>query len=387
MGNLRFERIPVKDLYDFACRASNDPDRFHVVPISLNRARAQSRNPVAAPDDLALVVAYVDDKCVGYLGNLPCLLRRDGVDHVFNDLTTIFVDSTLRGSGAAKTLMQFLIDEKRDFYITGYNSQAEAFFRQRREWFFFAGPLVHLRVHLNPLSSAAWYLRRRFSKGPLKHAASIIFKWSRGCRSAMNGEMRYRLLRPKLTGALRNVDAQLVEQVRPLGATLVPQSNAPRISFPRSEAVVNWMIRNPWVSEDMSRACNYAFSYRRELFKYRAFELTDRTSGEYLGYTVFSVMDKDGLKILKVLDTCLVSNALIDVVFDLAMKECARWRIDALQGGAGLTACIGKHRLLTLVTRTVERGYFVHKTAENSLFEGYEQHIEFDYCDADIAYT
>ena len=387
MNNLRFERIPVKELYEFACTACDDPERFPVVPITQERARAQSTNPVAAPNDLALVVAYLDDKCVGYLGNLPCILRRDGVDHVFNDLTTIFIDRSLRGSGAATKLMQRLVDEKRDFFITGYNATAEAFFRQRKEWFFFAGPLVHVRIHLNPLSSATWYLRHRFSKGPLRRLAALAFEASRLFRTVVNGHLRYRLLRPAVDRKHANVEARSVEEVHPIGATAAPGSNDSRISFPRNEDVVNWMIQNPWVSEDMSRACNYAFSYRRRLFKYRAFELFDRTTEEYLGYTVFSVTEKQGLRALKVLDTRLVSEDLMTVVFDLAMKECARWRIDALQGGTRVMEGVRKNRLLGLLTRKVERGYFIHKTAERSLFDGYERRIEFDYCDADIPYT
>lgn len=73
-----------------------------VVPISPQRAHAQAHNPHAAPDDIALILAY-DEKNIlrGYLGVLPDIVENQKVGW----LSCIWVDNRVRGQGIAKNLV------------------------------------------------------------------------------------------------------------------------------------------------------------------------------------------------------------------------------------------------------------------------------------------
>lgn len=73
-----------------------------VVPISPQRAHSQAHNPQAAPDDIALILAY-DEKNIlcGYLGILPDMVQNQKVAW----LSCIWVDNRVRGQGIAKKLV------------------------------------------------------------------------------------------------------------------------------------------------------------------------------------------------------------------------------------------------------------------------------------------
>jgi hypothetical protein len=68
--------IKIKDLNHIAIEAKNNEDRYPFLPITEIRALAQMKNPVADKEDIGLILIYYDKKCVGYLGLLPCLLKK-----------------------------------------------------------------------------------------------------------------------------------------------------------------------------------------------------------------------------------------------------------------------------------------------------------------------
>ena len=101
---MRLESIKVKDLQTFL--ESEDFKKMRYIPISRRRGFAQAINPRALPEDVALLLAYLDEKMVGYLGFLP--------DDIYNDQQTthlawmscIWVDPNTRGKGVAKSLLK-----------------------------------------------------------------------------------------------------------------------------------------------------------------------------------------------------------------------------------------------------------------------------------------
>ena len=59
------KKIPLKDLVDFANQVDKQTPPDGVLPITRHRALSQSQNPFASPDDIALLVAFDNEICVG----------------------------------------------------------------------------------------------------------------------------------------------------------------------------------------------------------------------------------------------------------------------------------------------------------------------------------
>jgi GNAT superfamily N-acetyltransferase len=77
-----------------------------VVPISPQRARSQANNPKAAPEDIALILAYDETQILrGYLGILPDELQNQEESTKIGWLSCIWVDDKSRGQGIAKKLV------------------------------------------------------------------------------------------------------------------------------------------------------------------------------------------------------------------------------------------------------------------------------------------
>ena len=70
-GAVEIRAVKVRDLDTFARETLAALRPGEVVPISPSRARAQTRNPNADPEDIGLLVAYQDGRCLGSLGLVP----------------------------------------------------------------------------------------------------------------------------------------------------------------------------------------------------------------------------------------------------------------------------------------------------------------------------
>ena len=170
MAEIRIETIRVSDIVSFSQKVINEKSNYKIVPITVKRARAQEKNPDAQPDDVALIVAYKDNECVGYLGNLPCKNERNGKTHAIYALSTFFVDDSMRGTGIAKKIMEEMVSHKRDLLLAGFTPVAEAFYRKNKQWFVPVEPLPYIRVHVNPIGSGLWYIKGKQSE---KNRANI----------------------------------------------------------------------------------------------------------------------------------------------------------------------------------------------------------------------
>ena len=60
--------ITVRDLNSFINSYVNDIDKDDILPITVHKAKCIAANPCASENDVALVLAYDQQKCIGYLG-------------------------------------------------------------------------------------------------------------------------------------------------------------------------------------------------------------------------------------------------------------------------------------------------------------------------------
>src|SRR5690349_15934364 len=118
-------KIPIKDLVDFANHVDKQTPPGGVLPISRQRALSQSQNPFAGPDDIALLVAFDNDVCVGYLGVVPGAASGNGTCQKVFWLSTWYVSPQARDSGVAMQLLFTACQLKGDIMVTGVSESAK----------------------------------------------------------------------------------------------------------------------------------------------------------------------------------------------------------------------------------------------------------------------
>ncbi len=383
---MKVKRIPIAQLVDFAQSAAADPQRYRIMPISTTRAQAQVQNPAASPEDVVLLVAYDDqDRCVGYLGILPCWLSRTDQRRKVYALSTFFVDAILRGQGVAKAIMSEAITLDYDFLLAGYTVSAERFYRRHPEWFKFAGALPYVRIHLHPSASLLWRLRQRLPAA--RRMLNALFALNRRLLDLGLFSFFDPRLRPLACRQHRRTLAKPTMQVR-FPAQKNHQAGLPASPhFHRPEEIINWMIRCPWIIESPGFMDEYEFSHRRSLFRVLPFDLLDSGNGEHVGYAVLSISMRKDLKFLKILDWWVEEEDRMASVLDLALREAFRWKADILEGSSQFLPLIQSHPLLRRLTQERARGNFIHLSSQDTAFGDDWPQLQFDYCDGDMSFT
>lgn len=98
-----------KELFEFI---SNDAyDTLAVVPISKHRAISHINNPRVDPEDTIMILAYIDDVMVGYLGVFADRLHFENEISKAGWLSCMWVNPITRGKGVAKKLLQTALND------------------------------------------------------------------------------------------------------------------------------------------------------------------------------------------------------------------------------------------------------------------------------------
>lgn len=302
---VRVESIRVSDLPAFARAAAADPVRYAVLPIPPQRAEAQAKNPLAHPDDIGLLVGYVGDRCAGFLGLLPGAIEFQGRRHPMSNLSGFYVAPGDRTSGLGTMLPLGAIGLGRDLYVCRMSVDSYSLFTQLGFWP--ARPQRTLRLQLS---------RFRKLKGiPLRMLGRSV--------DATGSQEKWTLVpeaRVPMTASWTDGNGDPASAERDAAATPVER---PR--FVRDEAVINWMVRNPWIGEDSHVQLPYPFSYRREMFRYMVFEAN---SG---GYVVLNVTQDQRFARLRILDRSPMTDAGRQAALARAVLEAQRLVADVVE--------------------------------------------------------
>lgn len=347
---IQIRKIKLKDLDEFARNAVHDPAFADVAPISLLRARSQARNPQGAPDDIALLVALHQNRCVGYHGLLPGLLKNKSRVSKIYWLITFYLDAASRGQGWGKRLVTEIQNTDIDLVTTGITGAAAGVYR------------------------------------------------SAGFRQL--AELPYYQLRPAniscLTGFVENLrsgkQAFKSRCVNRLPADVQAAATRPdsAIAFQRDPKLINWMIRNPWVvsaPDARPDVEHYYFSRVRNLFKFIALEIFAPDGLTRLGYLVLSISRKKRTVTLKVLDYYFYDPKDVFAAGWFAAKYAADYRVDRLEYPAALAAFFANRPELKPMIKKKKRLYLFYPRSNSSPLASLAGKIKLDYCDSDTAFT
>lgn len=353
---VRIEKIRVRDLYSFACDLPAGEKENELIPITRQRALAQSRNPCAAENDIGLLVAYVGDRCAGYCGFIPGWLRiKNQLSKVYW-VSALFVLPEFRRRGVGLYLLRMIYRLKSDCCACNMSKEAERVVRGMK--FREMGVLKYYILSFNRM-------------GP-----------------AVKGELYRRLFRRRKR-CLRKISWREVDRVQTSRQPL-PAANLTRAEFYRGEEVINWMLRYKWLVETGAREepnSNYMFSEGRDIFKYIALEIYSADQTIYKGFLVLSLSSVNSETTLKILDFRFGNPADRRYILPLAMRYARGYRADFVHLPENIFQLDKNHLLMRYLAHRKQRFYFGHLKDKQSPLAAACFDITLNYCDGDTPFT
>jgi len=329
------------------------------LPISRHRARSQIANPRARPEDVLLILAWREDRLLGYLGLLPdALWDRNGRPRSVAWMSCIWVDANERGQGIARRLVEDALE------ACGGRLLATGFTAPARRLYDKLGAFTDLAT----LPGRRWYLRSALAALlPPKHS---LFARSKGILGVLDRlanavlDLRLHFGRPAL-GSFRleyvtYIDTGLEQYIRECSEQSL---------FRRAQPELNWLLGNPWIlqaPEPDDYARRYAFSALARQFAQTGVKVYGR-DGRLLAFLVFTLRDGH----LK-LPYAFWTDGGLEAAARVVRWHWAAWRADLFTTfQPKLAEALRAKTWPALAQRAQGRGYLIGKGLAASLPEAF----------------
>lgn len=116
-----------KELEDFI--SSGAFKQYDFLPITKHRALSHMKNPKATDEDTLLILAFDEEKLIGYVGCFPDCFVIDGKQIRYAWLSTLYVNPEYRKKRPAKALLKKVFEEYEGrIAITEFTKEAEALY-------------------------------------------------------------------------------------------------------------------------------------------------------------------------------------------------------------------------------------------------------------------
>jgi len=391
---IRFEHVKVGELYDFAKGVIQGAAPGQFIPITTQRALAQSKNPFADPEDVGLLVAYSGGRVVGYFGIMPVMLKHGDQMSKAHWFTGWMVSPELRGHGLGSGLMAEALTLDLDYLIVG---SAPARRVCCKFGFHDFEPLTYSLIDFNPIeryNPVTLALRATRKLLRLLGIRLDIDKLS-GSAAGVFGRLFNSLLKPLFhRWALRRagdveegLQINQVERVSAVEDSVVRKKAEVRLY--RGPEAVNWMLAYPWVvepGESASEQMDYYFSDVRPRFEFIALQVSGE-GGENLGYMVFLLSQRGEKLVLKALDHEFANPEYKRLVLAQALRLAAREGVDEIEIGVELARRLQGGLMGRLLLQSKLRYYQCHPRSSDSPLGRNWQQLKLDYCDGDTPFT
>jgi hypothetical protein len=396
---LNIKHVRISELYEFARGAIETTAPNGLIPITSHRALAHSLNPYADSDDVALLVAYYEDECVGYFGILPGRLETPAGMHKVYWASTFFVDPRHRRWVAPRILKE-AISLGYDLIVTGTNDAVDRLYRAMKFREF--GPLTYRYITLQCRTE------RLLLSMPFRVLRRILIKMGVGSswidravadaddlQSSVLRLFQYRRL-AKLT-ALALGDVRYVLRYEPFEpGSLLPFPDScyrdKAAHFYRGPDVIDWMLRYKWVisEHDAPRMrVRYMFSDVRQVFTFLHLSLFSRSGSDPIGFVILSLSRRsaNSPRDLKVLDFHIRESIPEEVLIGVVVRAAADVRADTIvfpnQVSLSPLACARNGLRIEIV----QRPYFCLSAVVGGPLDSATQTIALNYCDGDMAFV
>ncbi len=255
------------------------------IPISPVRALSHSVNPCASEADVLLVIAYLDNELVGYMGILPDNLKLNNTpSQKIGWLSCLWVNPEQRGLGIGyKLLKQCMESWQYQLLLTEFTKEAGALYDKSK---FFK--------NFYDLTGQRYYLKSDLATlMPPKHSVFKKLDWLLSATDAVaNMSLRVASIfkRKRFNQGLYKAVTELDEEV----LALIRDTRNVNEVFARDEQAFNWVFRNPWLTsapkkDELNQ--RYFFSSVVRFFKFEMLKIYNPESQKLVGFVLLSVRD------------------------------------------------------------------------------------------------
>jgi len=255
------------------------------LPITKHRALSYSRNPRADEDDTVLLVAYQDNRVIGYLGILPDKIFINDVGYKLGWLTSWWVDPSCTTAGAGAILL-FKALNAYDQYIGVSGGSREARKALNASQRFMAlKPLQGLDIRLR--LNVAGNISRR-------HPALKIFRVLFKILDAMTDEVvnLRGFIWQRRNSQCQRLTFEYIAAIDEETDRFIQQHH--RHDLTRKEkSDFSWIMNNPWILSAPlkdSASKRYYFSSRADRFCYLGVKVFEHHN-EMIGFFLLKVRD------------------------------------------------------------------------------------------------
>jgi hypothetical protein len=256
-----------------------------ILPISRSRADAWSHNPHADPDDVVLLVARMEQRCVGHLGLFPTRLRLaelDVLEKVFW-MSALYVPESARNTAVGGLLLMRAASLGVNLAAVDSSEEAQKTFKamgftQPKASSYFQADFAQ---ESNLLGLPLRALRRLLASRTTESLESL--DRAIGALGSLTASVGVALNRLASSPSEPRWHARDLDG---LPESLAPPPAGP-VSFLRDRPLLEWMLEHPWTTTDPeSAAPGFYFDDLRQGFEHRAVELIDRRNDRSVGFAI-----------------------------------------------------------------------------------------------------
>lgn len=247
-----------RELEDFI--SSGDFQQYDFLPITRHRALSHIQNPKASDKDVLLILAFYEEKLVGYVGCFPDNFTIDGKEIRYAWLSTLYVNPEYRKKRPAKALLKRVFEEYEGrIAITEFTKEAEALYN-----------IMGVFEYVFPKEGKRYYFRTDAAKmipekkpgtKPLRPLFQILDVAANGLISIKN-----------LTASKPDFKYEVLDQIDKESVDFING-----FSGRRDADEINTFINHPWVLEGKKDE-KYFFSSFAEIFKYFWIKIFDQNN-------------------------------------------------------------------------------------------------------------
>ena len=323
----------------------------NTLPITKHKALSFCHNPRADEDDLVLLVAYQENRVIGYLGILPDKIFANNAAYKFGWLTGWWVDPICKTTGVGAILLFKALSAYHQYLgVSGASKEARKVL-QASQKFMALKPLRGLEIKFR--FNAARAVPRRLPGMKIFRVLFKIFD------SLMDESAHIRgFFWKRQNNLFRRLTFEYISAIDEETSRFIQRHHDHDLTR-KGKSSLSWIMRYPWIvsaplKDSSSR--KYYFSSRSDRFIYLAVKVFEQDKG-MIGFFLLKVRDDRMSVAYAFIESRQAPSVTTAVVYHaLAMGVSALILYDEQ-----LVKCFSELRCPHLSTKAVSRGFLLSK--------------------------
>jgi GNAT superfamily N-acetyltransferase len=347
---------------------SKEYEAASVVPISKHRAISHLHNPRIQENDTLLVLAYIDNVMIGYLGALPGNFYDDKNQH-FAWMSCLWIDPNHRGKKIAQQLILACFDAWNGHLLLTEYTEA-------------AGALYHKMAIFRTFHESEgrrWYILSNLSN--ILPSKRLIFEKIKPILSSFDNIVNAIIISTRTLNKMKRKSVQwTIEKTLTESAKTFIRNTNLQETFRRSPEDIDWILKFPWLisGSETEESRKYHFSAYANHFDCRSVEIKDETN---ITISVFIYTNRNGhLRIPYIYNESrwdIIVNVIKQLIVDFKIHTVTIYH-------AELLAYLEDHSLARSFNKAVKRSYLISSNLADTINM---DHLLIQDGDGDCAFT